>query len=136
MRLNPYIMFNGDCEAAFKLYERVTGGKIVAMLPYEGSPAAGHAPSEWQKKILHARIDIGEDTIMGSDASPGHYNKPQGSSVTLRVDTPEEAERAFKGLADGATVQMPMDKTFFAKKFGMLVDKFGTHWMVICENAQ
>ena len=136
MRLNPYLMFNGDCEAAFTLYARVTRGKITSMLPYEGSPAAGHAPPEWQKKILHARIQIGEDTIMGSDASPGHYNKPQGSSVTLRVDTPEEAERAFKDLADGATIQMPMDKTFFAKKFGMLVDKFGTHWMVICENAQ
>jgi len=136
MRLNPYLMFNGDCEAAFKLYERVTGGKITAMLPYEGSPAAGHAPAEWQKKILHARIDFGEDTIMGSDASPGQYNKPQGSSVTLRVDTPAEAERTFKGLSDGATVQMPMDKTFFAQKFGMLVDKFGTHWMVICENPR
>jgi len=70
---------------------------------------------------------------MGSDASPGHYNKPQGSAVTLRLDTPEEAERAFKGLSDGASIQMPMDQTFFAKKFGMLVDKFGTHWMVICE---
>jgi PhnB protein len=136
MRLNPYLMFNGDCEAAFTLYERVTGGKITSMLRYEGSPAAGHAPPEWQKKIVHARIQIGEDTIMGSDPSPGHYNKPQGSSVTLRVDTPEEAERTFKGLTDGATIQMPMDKTFFAKKFGMLVDKFGTHWMVICENPQ
>ena len=134
MRLNPYLTFNGDCEAAFKLYERVTGGKITAMMPYEGSPMAADAPPEWRNKIIHARLEMGQDTLMGSDASPQHYNKPQGYSITLRVDTPEEAEKAFKGLSDGATIHMPLDKTFFAKKFGMLVDKFGTHWMVICEN--
>jgi len=134
MRLNSYLTFSGDCEAAFKLYERVTGGKITAMLPHEGTPAAEHVPPEWRKKIIHAHLQIGEDALMGSDASPEHYNKPQGSSVMLRVDTPEQAEKAFKGLSDGATIKMPMDKTFFAKKFGMLVDKFGTHWMVICEN--
>ena len=134
MRLNSYLTFSGDCEAAFKLYERVTGGKITAMLPHEGTPAAEHVPPEWRKKIIHAHLQIGEDALMDSDASPEHYNKPQGSSVMLRVDTPEQAEKAFKGLSDGATIKMPMDKTFFAKKFGMLVDKFGTHWMVICEN--
>jgi PhnB protein len=134
MRLNPYLTFNGDCEAAFRLYERVTGGKITALMPYEGSPAAGHAPPEWQKKILHARLEIGQDSLMGADAPPDRYSKPQGCSVTLRVDTAEEAEKAFKGLSDGATIHMALDKTFFAKKFGMLVDKFGTPWMVICEN--
>src|SRR6185437_3597719 len=101
MRLNPYLTFNGDCEAAFKLYERVTGGKITAMIRYEGSPIAADAPPEWRNKIIHARLEMGQDTLMGSDASPQHYNKPQGYSITLRVDTPEEAEKAFKGLSDG-----------------------------------
>ena len=134
MHVNPYLMFNGHCEEAFRLYERVTGGKIVAMLPHEGTPAAGNVPPEWQKKIIHARLMIGDEVIMGSDAPPGHYKQPGGYSVTLRVDTPAEAERIFKGLSDGATVHMPMDKTFFAQKFGMLADKYGTPWMVICEN--
>ncbi len=136
MRLNPYLTFNGDCEAAFKLYERVTGGKITAMMPHEGTPVAAHMPPEWQKKIIHARLEIGEDSLMGSDAPPDRYNTPQGYSVTLRVDTPEQAEKVFKGLSDGATIKMPMDKTFFALKFGMLVDKFGTHWMILCENPK
>ncbi|HEY1542508.1 MAG TPA: VOC family protein [Xanthobacteraceae bacterium] len=135
MRLNPYLTFKGDCEAAFKLYERVTGGKITAMMRFEGSPMAADVPPEWRNKVIHARLEMGQDALMGSDASPQHYKEPQGYSITLRVDTPEEAEKAFKDLSDGATIGMALDKTFFAKKFGMLVDKFGTHWMVICENA-
>jgi PhnB protein len=136
MHVNPYLHFNGDCETAFKFYERITGGKIVAMLPHEGTEAAAHVPAEWHKKILHARLQFGSEVLMASDSPPGHYHKPQGFSVTLRVDTPEEAERIFNGLADGATIQMPIAKTFFAQKFGMLADKFGIPWMVICENPR
>ena len=85
MRLNPYLMFNGDCEAASLQACRASDRRQDRpMLPYEGSPAAGHAPPEWQKKILHARIEIGEDAIMGLDASPGHYNKPQGAVTPRR----------------------------------------------------
>jgi PhnB protein len=134
MNLNPYLFFNGQCEAAFKLYERVLGGKIIAMLPHEATPAAAQVPPEWQKKIIHARLQLGDQLLMGCDAPPGHYHESKGYSVTLRVDTPDEAERAFKALADGGTVRMPLDKTFFAQKFGMLADKFGIPWIVICEN--
>jgi PhnB protein len=134
MHVNPYLMFNGDCEEAFRLYERVTGGKIVAMLPHEGTPAATSVPPEWQKKIIHARLQLGDECIMGSDAPPDRHDVSKGYSVTLRVDTPDEAERVFKGLSDGATIHMPMEQTFFAQKFGMLADKFGIPWMVICEN--
>jgi PhnB protein len=136
MHINPYLMFDGRCEEAFKLYERVTGGKILAMLTHEGTPAESQVPPEWQKKILHARLQIGGDQLMGSDAPPGRYQGSNGYSVTLRVDTPEEAERVFNGLAEGATIQMPLDRTFFAQKFGMLADKFGIPWMVICENPK
>jgi PhnB protein len=136
MHLNPYLMFNGRCEEAFRLYERVTGGRIVAMLPHEGTPAAAHVPPEWQKKIIHARLQIGAEFLMGSDAPPGQYKDSHGYSVTLRVDTPDEAERVFNGLAEGGTTKMPMDKTFFAQKFGMLADRFGIPWMVICENPR
>jgi PhnB protein len=135
MNLNPYLFFDGDCEAAFKLYERVLGGKIVAMLPHEGTPAAETVPPEWRRKIIHARLQLGEAFLMGSDAPPGRYQKSSGGySVTVRVDTPEEAERVFGALADGGTVHCALDKTFFALKFGMLADKFGIPWMIICEN--
>ena len=134
MHINPYLMFHGQCEEAFRLYERVTGGKIVAMLTHEGTPAAGSVPPEWQKKIIHARLQIGQEFLMGSDAPPDHQKVSQGYSVTLRVDTPEEAERIYNGLSEGGTIHMPLDQTFFAKKFGMFADRFGIPWMVICEN--
>src|SRR5215472_1418504 len=134
MHVNPYLIFHGQCEEAFKLYERVTGGKVVAMLLHEGSPAENHVPPEWKKKVMHARLQIGDEFLMGSDAPPDHQQPSQGYSVTLRVDTPEEAERIYHGLSEGGTIRMPLDKTFFAQKFGMFADKFGIPWMVICEN--
>ena len=130
MHINPYLMFHGQCEEAFRLYERITGGKIVAMLTHEGTPAAGSVPPEWQKKIIHARLQIGQEFLMGSDAPPDHFRKPQGFSVSLTIKDPGEAERKFKALAEGGSTNMPFGKTFFAKGFGMCVDRFGIPWMV------
>jgi PhnB protein len=136
MYVTPYLSFNGRCEEAFRLYERVTGGKVVALITHGETPAATQVPPDWQKKIIHARLKIGDEMLMGCDAPPGHQKPSQGYSVTLGVDTPEEAERIYKELSDGGSVHMPLDKTFFAKKFGMFTDKFGIPWMVICENPQ
>ena len=133
MQLNPYLLFNGQCEAAFKCYERVLGGKIEAMLTHEGTPAAEHVPPEWRKKILHARLSVGDQVLMGSDAPPDRYEAMKGFSVTINVNNPKEAERIFHALAVNGTVQMPIEKTFWAERFGMLVDQFGTPWMVNCE---
>jgi PhnB protein len=136
MQANVYLMFKGNCEEAFKYYAKVTGGKIEAMMPHKGSPAEAQTPPEWQDKILHASMKIGNTSIMASDAPPGRqYKENGGFCVSLGVDTPAEAERIFKALADGGNVHMPMDKTFFAARFGMLRDRFGTPWMVICEKA-
>ena len=132
MQLNPYLFFNGQCEAAFKFYADVLSGKIVAMMPHAGTPAESHAPPEWRDKIIHAALKIGDTVLMGSDAPPGHFQQPQGFSVALAVDEPEEAERIFNSLAENATVRMPLGKTFFAIRFGMLVDRFGIPWMVNC----
>jgi PhnB protein len=99
MRLNPYLYFNGQCEAAFKFYERCLGGKIVMMLTHEGTPAAEQVPPEWHKKILHARMIVGDTTLMASDAPPGHQGDMKGFSVTLGIDDPAEAERIFQALA-------------------------------------
>lgn len=133
MQLNPYLHFNGRCEEAFKLYEKVLGGKIEVMLPHEGTPAASHVPAEWKKKIMHARLSVGDQVLMASDAPPGHYHQPQGFTVSISIKDPADAERIFKALADKGKVTMPLDKTFWAQRFGMLVDQFGIPWMVNCE---
>lgn len=135
MQLNPYLNFNGNCEAAFKFYEKVLGGKIVAMLTYEGSPMAEHVSSEWRNKIMHARLTVGDKVLMGSDPPPERYEEMNGVSVTLGIDDPAEAERIFHALAEKGTVRMPIQQTFWAARFGMLFDRFGTPWMINCEPA-
>ncbi len=119
MQLNPYLTFNGRCEAAFRYYEKILGGKIVAMMPHEGTPAAEHVPPEWRKKIIHARLVVGDKLLMGSDAPPDGYEAPKGFSVTIGVDN--------------GKVKVPLQETFWAIRFGMLVDQFGIPWMVDCE---
>jgi PhnB protein len=132
MQVSPYLHFNGNCEAAFKFYEKVLGAKVVMMLTHEGAPADMPTPPEWKKKIMHARISIDGEIIMGSDAPPAHFHKPQGFSVSLSVADPAEAERKFKALCEGGSVHMPFGKTFFSKGFGMGADQFGIPWMVNC----
>jgi PhnB protein len=135
MQLNPYLFFNGQCEAAFKLYAEVLHGKIVAMMPHEGTPAAGSVPAEWQKKIIHARLSFGDQVLMGSDAPPEHQEPAKGFSVSVAVEEPKEADRIFAALAEGGQIKMPIQETFWAVRFGMLVDKFGIPWMINCEKA-
>lgn len=135
MQINPYLMFNGNCEAAFKFYEKVLRGKIEAMLPHEGTPAEGHVPAEWRKKIMHARLSFGDKVLMGSDSPPQFQEKMQGFSVSIGVSDPKEAERIFAGLSENGTVKMPIQETFWAQRFGMLVDQFGTPWMINCDKA-
>jgi PhnB protein len=132
MQLSPYLNFNGQCEAAFKFYERVLGGKIEAMITYAGTPAEEHAPPELRNKILHARLIVGSDALMGSDAPPDRYDAPKGFSVSLQIDDPADAERIFHALTENGIVQMPIQQTFWADRFGMLVDQFGVAWMVNC----
>src|SRR5437764_13487618 len=137
MQLNTYLMFHGECRAAFEFYAKVLGGKIEAMMPHEGSPAAEHVPPEWRSKIMHARLVIGDKVLMGSDAPPDRADEAmKGFSVTLGVDSPGEAERIFEALAENGTVRMPSGQTFFAQRFGMLVDRFGPPWMIIREQPR
>jgi PhnB protein len=136
MQLNPYLMFDGQCEAAFKFYAKVLGGRIDAMLTHEGTPAAGQVPADWGKKIMHARMAVGDFVLMGSDAPPQHQEQKKGFSVNISVDDPAEADRIFKGLSEKGSVRMPIQETFWAQRFGMLTDQFGTPWMVNCEKRQ
>lgn len=133
MQLNPYLIFNGQCEAAFKFYEQCLGGKIEAMMPHAGTPAEEHTPAEWRNKILHACLTVGNDVLMGSDAPPDHYEQPKGFSVSLQIKDPAEAERVFNALAENGKVAMPLQKTFWATRFAMLTDRFGIPWMINCD---
>ena len=135
MQLNPYLNFNGQCEAAFKFYGRCLDGKIVFTMTYGESPMADKVPSEWRKKILHVRLMVGDQALMGADAPPERYEKPAGFSVTIGIDDPADAERIFHALVEKGTVTMPIQKTFWAQRFGMLVDQFGIPWMINCEEA-
>ena len=114
MQLNPYLLFNGDCEEAFKFYEQTFGGKIEGISKFAGSPAAEHAPPEWGDKVLHATLVIGDQRLMGSDAPPGHYEKPQGVSVAIGLNDPAKGEQIFNALAQGGKTTMPFQKTFWA----------------------
>jgi PhnB protein len=135
MQVNPYLLFNGQCEAAFKFYEKCLSGKIDAMLTHASMPAEQQVASEWKDKILHARMTVGQEALMGSDVPPDRYERPAGFSVSIQVKEPEEAERIFHALAENGTVHLPIGPTFWSVRFGMLVDRFGIPWMINCEQA-
>jgi PhnB protein len=130
--LNPYLFYDSNCEAAFKFYEKTLGGKIEVMLRNEEGPPEMASPPERKHKIMHARMTIGGQVLMASDAPPDHFHKPQGFSVSLTFTDPAEAERKFKALSEGGSVNMPFGKTFFSQGFGMCSDQFGIPWMVNC----
>ena len=135
--LATYLSFDGKCEAAFKHYASVFGGEILAMMRYADAPAeAGmRRTPETDGRIMHARLKIGDRILMGADAPPQFVSQPQGFSVCVQFDDPAEAERVFNDLARGGNTRMPIGPTFWAERFGMCVDKFGTPWMVNCEKA-
>jgi PhnB protein len=134
MKLSPYLNFNGRCAEAFKFYERVLGGTIVTMQTHGNSPMADEVPPEWRERVLHARLEVGQQMVlMASDAPPDRYAAPQGITLSIGIETPQEAERIFNELSDGGTVTMPFGKTFWSPGFGMLIDRFGIPWMVNCE---
>jgi PhnB protein len=129
--LNPYVFYEGNCEAAFKHYEKVLGAKIEVLLRNEQAPPEMPSPPERKQKIMHGRISINGQVLMASDAPPEHFHKPQGFSISLTVNDPAEAERKFKALCEGGSINMAWSKTFFSKGFGMGIDPFGIPWMVI-----
>lgn len=132
MQLNMHTYFNGQCEEAFAFYARLLEGEVTFKMTYAGTPMENNVPPEWRNKIIHATLKLANATVQGADAPPGRYEKPHGYFLSLDIPDPLEAERIYRGLADGAKIEMPLAETFWAKKFGMLVDKFGIGWMVNC----
>jgi|SRR5271165_2042524 len=135
MKLGPYLAFNGQCAEAFQFYAECLGGEVEATFPYENSPMAAEVPPDWRNKMMHARVLVGGQELMGADNPPGSYEQPKGFSVSISVKEPEEAERIFHALAENGTVTLPFQKTFWSAGFGMLVDRFGIPWMINCDQA-
>lgn len=135
MQSNIYLFFDGECEAAFKFYEQCLGGKIGAMMTYGDAPLCEEIPSEQRDRIMHANLTVGGMVLMGSDTPPDGFKKPQGFSVNLQFDGVVEAERIFEKLSENGTVKMPFQETFWSTRFGMLVDRFGTPWMINVQPA-
>ena len=133
MKINPYLNFNGQCAEAFRTYERVLGGKITFMQTHGESPMADQVGPDWQDAVMHTTLEVGDQVIMGSDAPPPYFEKPQGFSVSIVLGDPAEAERIFAALSEGGETRMPMQKTFWAERFGMCVDRFGIPWIVNCD---
>lgn len=132
MQVNPYLSYDGNCDAALKFYQKVLGARIEETFPYGDGHEGMQTPPGWKDKIMHARISVDGEVIMASDSPPGHFQKPQGFHVSLQVEDPADAERRFKALSEGGSVTMPFGKTFFSNGFGMCVDQFGIPWMVNC----
>jgi PhnB protein len=133
MQLNSYLHFNGQCEEAFKFYEKCLGGKIGALIPFDSMPTPEQLPAEWRTKIVHARMTVGEQVLMGMDAAPPHFHQPQGFHVNIGCRDTKEGKRVFDALSENGKVTMPFGPTPWAPGFGMVIDQFGTPWMVNCE---
>jgi PhnB protein len=132
MRLNPYLTFSGQCEDAFRFYEKCLGGKLVLKMTYSESPFAAQTAPEWRKKVFHSTFEVGDYILQGADALPGTYEKPQGFSVMLNISDAAEANRVFAALAERASVRIPLQETPWASRFGALIDQFGTPWTINC----
>jgi PhnB protein len=129
--LDAYVFFDGTCAEAMRFYESTLGGKIQMMMTHAESPEAGEVPPGSADRILHASLEIGDRILMASDSMVGHpYEGMKGFSLSLTYPTTEEAKKIFDALAEGGQVTMPIEKTFWSEAFGMLVDRFGTPWMV------
>ncbi len=132
MTFTPYLNFDGRCEEAFQFYERVLGGKITFKITYGESPMpADQTPPGWGSKLLHATLTLGDQVLQGAD-TPSH-RKPQGFAIALSLSDPAEADRIFAAFAEGGEVGMPIQETFWARRFGMVTDRFGIPWMINCE---
>lgn len=136
MTIETYLLFHGDCREAFDFYQSVLGGTIETMMCYGEAPGDPHVPGEWKDKIMHARLAVNGQALMGSDAPPGRQEAPGSFNVSVSIETIEEAERIYAGLSAGAQrITMPLGETFWAKRFGMFTDRFGIPWMVNGEGA-
>jgi PhnB protein len=136
MEIQPYLFFDGRAEEAIEFYRKTLGAEVDALMRFKEAPDQSQIPPNAAEKIMHAAFRIGDSTIMASDGMCAGTSKFQGFSLSLPVKSEAEADRVFNALADGGEVQMPLDKTFFSPRFGVVADRFGVSWMVIVPEAE
>lgn len=144
MRVEPYLFFDGRCEEALEFYRGSLGAEIVALMRFSDAPADAGPPPEGSTpppagagdKVMHATFKIGDTTLMASDGNCGGKPRFEGVSLSLSVADDTTAERLFAALADGGQVQLPIGPSFFATRFGMVVDRFGVGWMVVTDTQR
>ncbi|UOO92385.1 VOC family protein [Vitreoscilla stercoraria] len=133
MSFSPFVMFDGDCEAAFVFYQSVFGGN-VRLLRYSDAPLLEQASAALSPKIMFAQLDLGGQELLGCDTSENMYQPQQGMLVSWQGDTEEDVERIFEALSEGGMVRKALDYTFWTPKYGLVEDKFGVIWMISCRS--
>lgn len=133
MKLYTYLNYGGNCRDAFEFYVEHLGGKITMLTTHGEQPASNAVPPDWKDAVLHARLDIGDTTVLGADIPPDRFQPMRSAYLTLILDSVAEAERIYALLIEGGQIFMKMEETFFARRFAMLRDRFGTSWMLLHE---
>jgi PhnB protein len=136
VQLHTYLNYGGNCEEAFKFYEQHLAGKITMMMRHGEQPGGESAAADWAGKVLHARMDLGGTELLGADIPPDTFQPIRSAYLSLTLDSDQEADRVFALLSDGGQIFMPMQETFFASRFAMLRDRFGTSWMLLHPKPQ
>lgn len=138
MKVEPYLYFDGRAEEALNFYKEAIGAEILCLMRFNEGPPEMEVPPGTENKVMHAAMQIGSSMVMVSDGMCNEQEptKFSGISLTISVDDPAKAEKLFSALQQGGQVQMPLEETFFAHKFGMVADKFGVSWMVLAEKPQ
>ena len=131
MQLHTYLNYGGNCEEAFRFYERHLGGTITMLMRHGEQPAPTGVLPEWKDKVLHARMNLGGTELLGADIPGDRFQPMRSAYLSLTVDSIDETERIYALLSVGGQIFMPIDETFFANRFAMLRDRFGTSWMLL-----
>jgi PhnB protein len=134
MLVQPYLSFNGKCEEAIEFYRKAIGAEVEMLMRFKDAPdkpPPGMVPANWDNKVMHACMKIGDAQVMASDGCGAEGPAFKGITLSLSVDSEADADKKFAGLSQGGQVTMPLGKTFFSPRFGMLTDKFGVSWMVL-----
>jgi len=136
VKVTTHLHFPGTCEAAFRFYARLFGGRITVMQTYGASPGAENETPAWRKKIVHAAVNVGDRELLGADVRPKEYEKPAGFNLLVPLATLAAARRTFKALAAGGVVRMPLQRTFWSPAFGVVVDRFGVPWEITVDATE
>ena len=133
MQVQPYLFFDGRCDEAIEFYKKAIGAKVGMLMRWKDSPDKSMCTASNADKVMHAQFEIGDTKVLASDGRNSGQPKFDGFALTIAANTEAEADKMFGALGEGGQVTMPMAKTFFSPRFGMLADKFGVPWMIMVQ---